>query len=102
VIRCIACLHGWRGPDALDLYLAHQCYPIAAAHYPPVAQQAASFLAHPSHGERVEAGETAVPGAPIREDGGAGRGVSSPGAAPIRPLFKWIGERNARPVRWWL
>jgi hypothetical protein len=98
MIRCIACLHGWRGPDALDLYLAHECHPIAAAPS-PMAQQAASFLAHPSHGERVEAGENAAPGAPIREDGGAFSGVSSPGAAP---LFRWIGERNARPVRWWL
>jgi len=100
VIRCIACLHGWRGAEALDLYLAHQCYPIAAAHYPPVAQQAASFLAlspFPAGGERVEAGDIAAPGAPTGDGGGAFSGVSSPGAAP---LFHWIGERNARPLRW--
>jgi hypothetical protein len=100
VIRCIACRMSWLDADAPDRYLAHTCHPIAAAPSPQVAQQAASFLAHPSHGstgERVEAGENAVPGAPIREDGGAGRGVSSPGAAP---LFRWIGERNAQPLRW--
>ena len=97
MIRCIACRMSWRGPDALDRYLAHTCHPIAAAPSPQVAQQAASFLAHPSHGERVEAGDIAAPGAPIREDGGAFSGVSSPGAAP---LFRWIGERHARPLRW--
>ena len=97
MIRCIACLHGWRGPDALDLYLAHQCHPIAAAPSPQVAQQAASFLAHPSHGERVEAGDIAASGAPTGDGGGAFSGVSSPDAAP---LFRWIGERNARPLRW--
>lgn len=94
MIRCIACLHGWRGPGALDLYLAHQCYPIAAAHYPPVAQQAASFLRHPAQSQR---GDIAVPGAPTGDGGGAFSGVSSPGAAP---LFKWLGERNAQPLRW--
>ena len=101
MIRCIACRMSWHQADAHERYLAHKpvCTTIAAAPSPQVVQQAASFLAHPSHGERVEAGENAVPGAPIREDGGAGRGVSSPGAAP---LFKWIGQRNARPLRWWL
>jgi hypothetical protein len=107
VIRCIDCRMSWSDADASERYLAHKpvCTTIAAAPSPQVVQQAADFLAHPSHGstgKRVEVGENAVPGAPIREDGGAGRGVSSPGAAPIRPLFKWIGERNARPVRWWL
>jgi hypothetical protein len=97
VIRCIACRMSWHQADALDRYLAHTCHPIAAAPSPQVAQQAASFLAHPSHGERVEAGETAVPGAPTGDGGGAFSGVSSPGAAP---LFHWIGERNARPLRW--
>jgi len=101
MIRCIACRMSWHQADAHERYLAHKpvCTTIAAAPSPQVVQQAASFLAHPSHGERVEAGENAAPGAPIREDGGAFSGVSSPGAAP---LFRWIGERNARPVRWWL
>jgi hypothetical protein len=94
VIRCIACLHGWRGADALDLYLAHQCHPIAAAPSPQVAQQAASFLRHPAQSQR---GENAASGAPTGDGGGASSGVSSPDAAP---LFRWIGERNARPLRW--
>jgi hypothetical protein len=97
VIRCIACRMSWHQADAPDRYLAHQCHPIAAAPSPQVVQQAASFLAHPSHGERVEAGDIAAPGAPTGDGGGAFSGVSSPGAAP---LFRWIGERNARPLRW--
>ena len=115
-VRCTACLYSFHGETVAvrDRYLAHipVCPVIAALPAPPVAAQAASFLAHPSHGtaggERVEAGENApattgeqaaAPGAPIREDGGASSGVSSPGAAP---LFRWIGQRNARPLRWWL
>lgn len=97
MIRCIACRMSWLDADALDRYLTHTCHPIAAAPSPQVVQQAASFLAHPSHGERVEAGENAVPGAPTGDGGGAFSGVSSPGAAP---LFHWIGERHARPLRW--
>ena len=97
MIRCIACRMSWHQADAPDRYLAHQCHPIAAAPSPQVVQQAASFLAHPSHGERVEAGDIAAPGAPTGDGGGAFSGVSSPGAAP---LFRWIGERNARPLRW--
>ena len=106
MIRCIACRMSWLDADAHERYLAHTCHPIAAAPSPQVAQQAASFLAHPSHGERVEAGEiapattgeqAAVPGAPTGDGGGAFSGVSSPGAAP---LFHWIGERNAQPLRW--
>jgi hypothetical protein len=46
------------------------------------------YLAHQCH---------PIPGAPTGDGGGAFSGVSSPGAAP---LFKWIGERNARPLRW--
>jgi hypothetical protein len=100
-VRCHACLYSFHGTteNVRDRYLAHipVCTTIAALPAPTVAAQAASFLAHPSHGERVEAGEIAAPGAPTGDGGGAFSGVSSPGAAP---LFKWIGERNARPLRW--
>ena len=107
-VRCHACLYSFHGTteNVRDRYLAHipVCPVIAALPAPTVAAQAASFLAHPSHGtaggERVEAGDIAAPGAPTGDGGGAFSGVSSPGAAPIRPLFKWIGERNARPLRW--
>ena len=103
MIRCIDCRMSWLGADAPDRYLAHiPVCPVIAATTTPTSLQAADFLAHPSHGstgKRVEVGENAVPGAPIREDGGASSGVSSPGAAT---LFKWIGQRNARPLRWWL
>jgi hypothetical protein len=107
-VRCMSCLYSFHGETVAvrDRYLAHiPVCPVIAATTTPTSLQAADFLAHPSHGstgKRVEVGENAAPGAPIREDGGASSGVSSPGAAPIRPLFKWIGERNARPVRWWL
>jgi hypothetical protein len=96
MIRCIACHHEWRGPDAPDRYLAHQCHPIAAAPSPQVAQQAASFLRHPCRPE-LQRGDIAASGAPTGDGGGAFSGVSSPDAAP---LFRWIGERNARPLRW--
>lgn len=103
-VRCHRCLYSFHGETIAvrDRYLAHipVCTTIAALPAPTVAAQAASFLAHPSHGERVEAGENAAPGAPIREDGGVVVGVETPGAAPVRPLFRWIGERNARPLRW--
>lgn len=104
MIRCIACRMSWHQADAHDRYLAHKpaCTTIAAAPSPQVVQQAASFLAHPSHGERVEAGDIAASGAPTGDGGGASSGVVSPDAAAIRPLFRWIGERNARPLRWWL
>ena len=100
-VRCTACLYSFHGETAAvrDRFLAHipVCPVIAALPAPPVAAQAASFLAHPSHGERVEAGEIAASGAPTGDGGGASSGVSSPGAAP---LFRWIGQRNARPLRW--
>jgi hypothetical protein len=109
-IRCHRCLYSFHGETIAvrDRYLAHipVCPVIAALPSPQVAAQAASFLAHPSHGtaggERVEAGENAASGAPTGDGGGAVVGVSSPDAAPIRPLFRWIGERNGKPLRWWL
>lgn len=94
MIRCIACRMSWHHADALDLYLAHQCPTIAAAPSPQVAQQAASFLRHPAQSQR---GDIAASGAPTGDGGGASLSVSSPDAAP---LFRWIGERNARPLRW--
>lgn len=99
-VRCLACLYLFHGTteNVRDRYLAHiPVCPVIAATTTPTSLQAASFLAHPSHGERVEAGDIAVPGAPTGDGGGAFSGVSSPGAAP---LFRWIGKRNARPLRW--
>jgi hypothetical protein len=94
MIRCIACRMSWSNFYALDRYLAHTCITIAAAPSPPVAQQAASFLRHPA---QLQRGDIAASGAPTGDGGGAFSGVSSPDAAP---LFHWIGERNARPLRW--
>lgn len=96
-VRCTACLYSFHGPteNVRDRYLAHiPVCPVIAATTTPTSSQAASFLRHPAQSQR---GENAAPGAPIREDGDARHGGSSPGAAP---LFRWIGERNARPLRW--
>jgi hypothetical protein len=101
VIRCIACRMSWHQADAHERYLAHKpaCTTIAAAPSPQVVQQAASFLRHPAQSQR---GDIAASGAPTGDGGGASSGVVSPDAAAIRPLFKWIGERNGKPLRWWL
>ena len=102
-VRCHACLYSFHGETVAvrDRYLAHipVCPVIAALPAPTVAAQAASFLRHPAQSQR---GDIAASGAPTGDGGGAVVGVSSPDAAAIRPLFKWIGERNARPLRWWL
>jgi hypothetical protein len=116
-VRCTSCLYSFHGETVAvrDRYLAHiPVCPVIAATTTPTSSQAADFLAlspFPAGGERVEAGENApattgeqvaASGAPTGDGGGASSGVVSPDAAAIRPLFRWIGERNARPLRWWL
>jgi hypothetical protein len=98
----MSCLYSFHGETVAvrDRYLAHiPVCPVIAATTTPTSLQAASFLRHPAQSQR---GDIAASGAPTGDGGGASSGVSSPDAAAIRPLFKWIGERNARPLRWWL
>lgn len=91
--RCLLCRRSFLGSaeQVHQLFTSHDCDAPIAATTSPGASQAASFLAHPSHGARVEAGEIPAPGAPTGDGGGAPSSVSSPGAGPL----DWFASRLA-------